>query len=663
VNRCRKIVIGTVVTTFVVLILLLAAVLIAPKVVDSQTVKARVRSELLKLAGVEIDFDHLILDYFPHPHVIIDRVDLAIPPGVKGKAVSVAIQPKILPLFLGKVQIAGLRLDSAELDYMLSKKPDAAEATPQPFTSYFLAKKIQSLVATLPEFKIPNLDFQVVNSRANLFVGDRKLLELENINFHLEGPPAGRKISIRCKSNFWQNISISGQLNTRTFKGSGQIQLTQIRPQSLIADLFPESPVRLSDAPANLTIDFKTDEPGQLQADLKGSSPYLKFIYAKEELNLKNIRINAAIQVDKKSVSLALGELALDSPQLSLSAKLAITPGTPPLSLQVKGSQIDVAATRKVVLALAGENDDVKDIFDVVKGGRVPLISMIAQGNSLSDLGDTDNMIIRGQMRDGEIFIPDIQFDLKDASGQVVISRGILEGQNLKARLGNSIGENGRLKLGLVGDVAPFHLETDVKADLSQLVPILKRLVDDKDFQKELAQLTELKGSATGKLVLGEDTDNVKVKVAASNIRLSANYGRLPYPLQITGGNFGYDENQIGVGELRGKLGKSTFAELAGSLGLKKNQGLEIRSGKCGLNLAQIVPWLVSFEKMREISKYYGGGESIINVSQLKLKCPLFSPANWHFNVSGDVKDLVLKNLPGRPGPLKIASAKFKADP
>ena len=39
------------------------------------------------------------------------------------------------------------------------------------------------------------------------------------------------------------------------------------------------------------------------------------------------------------------------------------------------------------------------------------------------------------------------------------------------------------------------------------------------------------------------------------------------------------------------------------------------------------------------------------------------SPADWHFSASGEVKDLVLTNMPGRPGPLKIASAKFKADP
>ena len=316
-----------------------------------------------------------------------------------------------------------------------------------------------------------------------------------------------------------------------------------------------------------------------------------------------------------------------------------------------------------MVLALAGKNDTVKDIFDIVKGGSVPSITLTAQGNSLSDLGNLENMVIRGQMRDGEISIPDIQFDLKEAAGEVVIARGILEGQNLQARLGNSSGQNGRLKLGLIGDVAPFHLETDVRADLSQLPPILKNLVDDKDFQKELSLLKELKGSADGKLVLGEDTDNVKVKVDASNIQLSAQYGRLPHPLQIRAVNFSYDENQIGVRQLSGKLGKSSFSELSGSLGLDKNQDLAIRSGKFGLLLAEMVSWLASFDAMRDISKYYGGGKSIMTLSQVKVKGPLFSPAKWDFNVSGDIKDLVLKNVPGRPGPLTIASAKFNADP
>jgi len=244
-----------------------------------------------------------------------------------------------------------------------------------------------------------------------------------------------------------------------------------------------------------------------LQAELNGSSPYLKLRTAKEALKLKNSRIKAAFQVDKNSVSLSLTELALDYPGLNLSADLALTQSTPSLSLQVKGSQIDVAATRQVALELSGKNDVVKDIFDIVKGGSVPLITLKARGNSLSDLGKTDNMVIHGQMRNGEIYIPDARLDLKDVAGEVVISRGILQGENLRARLGNSLGQNGKLKLGLIGDAAPFHLEVDVQADLSQLPPILKGLVDYKNFPKELKKAVLCGISTPGTL-----------KVSASNI-------------------------------------------------------------------------------------------------------------------------------------------------
>ncbi len=321
-NKPGKIGIGIIACLLGVLILMLAAILIAPKLIDSEAVKAKVRSEIKETAGVEIDFKHLVLDFFPHPHVIFDQVTLSIPQVVRGKAVSLRVYPTILPLFLGNVKIAGLRLDSAELDYTVTKKPATEQISSQPFSLYELGKKIQSFVSRLPEFKIPGLDFQVINSKVNLFDSGRKIMALRSVNSHLEGPPAGRKMTLNCKSNLWQRISMSGLLNTRTFKGSGQVQFTQFRPQGLAAYLSPDSPIRITDAPANLTIDFKTDEPGQLQAELYGSSPYLKIRYAKEALNIKNPRIKAAFQVDKDSFTLSLTELAMDYPRLQLSATL-----------------------------------------------------------------------------------------------------------------------------------------------------------------------------------------------------------------------------------------------------------------------------------------------------------------------------------------------------
>jgi len=185
VNRRRKIGIGIGASVFIGLILLFAAILIAPKVVDSEAVKTKVRSEIKETSGVEIDFEHLVLDFFPHPRIIFERVILPVPPALRAKAASMTVQPKFLPLLLGKMQIAGIRLDSAELDYMLPEKPGTAKTTPQPISYYNLAKGIQAAVATLPEFKIPGLDFQVINSKANLFAGNRKFIEFTEVNSHL----------------------------------------------------------------------------------------------------------------------------------------------------------------------------------------------------------------------------------------------------------------------------------------------------------------------------------------------------------------------------------------------------------------------------------------------------------------------------------------------
>ena len=141
-----KIVIGIIACLFGVLILMLAAILIATKLIDSEAVKAKLRSEIKETAGVEIEFKHLGLDFFPHPHVIFDQVTLSMPRVVRGEAVSVRVHPKILPLFLGKMQIASLRLDSAELDYTLPKKPATGKITLQPSSLYEQGKKDRSVL-------------------------------------------------------------------------------------------------------------------------------------------------------------------------------------------------------------------------------------------------------------------------------------------------------------------------------------------------------------------------------------------------------------------------------------------------------------------------------------------------------------------------------------
>ena len=96
-NRRRKIVIGMISVAVGVFILLLAAVIIAPRVIDTQLVKAKLRSEIKETSGAEIDFEHLIVESFPHPRVTFKQVSVSVPSAVKGKIASMTVQISLTP--------------------------------------------------------------------------------------------------------------------------------------------------------------------------------------------------------------------------------------------------------------------------------------------------------------------------------------------------------------------------------------------------------------------------------------------------------------------------------------------------------------------------------------------------------------------------------------
>ena len=79
VNRIKKIAIGTIAFFFAVFILLLAAALVIPKLIDMEMVRDKVRSELTEKFGVEIDFERIGLALFPAPHVNLHEPSLVLP--------------------------------------------------------------------------------------------------------------------------------------------------------------------------------------------------------------------------------------------------------------------------------------------------------------------------------------------------------------------------------------------------------------------------------------------------------------------------------------------------------------------------------------------------------------------------------------------------------
>jgi hypothetical protein len=288
----------------------------------------------------------------------------------------------------------------------------------------------------------------------------------------------------------------------------------------------------------------------------------------------------------------------------------------------------------------------------------VPLITFKTQGRSVIDFKDKKNIFIQGSMVDGKISILKAGLDLEGVNGDAVISQGILVGENLVARYGNSWGRDGTLRVGLKKKPAPLHLDIGVTADVVQIPPVLKRLVKNQSFQKELERIKNLRGNATGRLWLGESTAAIKVRVDVSEFELAGNYGRIPYPLAIKGGRFAYKGKQVDVDNLRGKLGQTSFAQLSAGLNWETEPALTVTAGKYEVLLEEIFPWLVSVENLPFHLDDIRTLDGVLAISSLSVKGPLLRPQSWELTSAGEIRNLTLSTTL-LPGPVEVTTGKF----
>ena len=278
---------------------------------------------------------------------------------------------------------------------------------------------------------------------------------------------------------------------------------------------------------------------------------------------------------------------------------------------------------------------------------------------TIAELGMLDNIVIKGQMTQGKIFIPGAELHLDGVIGDALISAGILHGENLEAKMGNTSGRDGNLTIGFNEDLAPFHLNIGVNADLSQLPPVLSRVVKNKDFLNELTLINDVKGTATGVLILGDDLASLNAEVEASNIHLAARYKRLQYPLEIDGGHFNYGRTRLSFENFNANIGTSSFFISSMAADWTKKPDLNVVSQATKINLNELYNLLRSHDTFKKILNNISELKGDASIDSLEIKGPFFSPRNWRFNTRGVVNELILAS-DKIPKSLKIGRGHFK---
>jgi len=657
-NRTWKIIAGSAAAVLILIAVLLFAV---PPLIERQLNRQDFGAIFQEKTGGTFTSGKFRIRLLPAPHVIVPDGRIDIPEQMGGLWRTAHVYPALSALLKGRLQVGTIILQEPEFSLSVSPSAHHDPAKPSPAISsetltHDLQKVLSQMAAILPDAAIA-IRGGICRTTGILPAP----IHLEHVDLELQLPPDTMRIDLRCRSNWWASLHLSGTLQPETLEGQLQLALDQFKPQA-IDHLFPPMALQWDISTLNIKATMNLTGVGRVNGTLQAHIPALLLRNGTNGVPVKNVRLKTQLAYSADGLRIDLENMQAEQPSLSLSGQATINPKIPLFEIELTGRHLTIGPLRKAAMTLAGDDETVAGIFDVLRDGKVPWIRYNTRGSRAEDMGVFRNMRINGTVENGRLFIPEAELDLTNVHGSADIAEGILEGTNLRAAYGQTKGSDGRLWLDLdQDDEVPFFLEIDVDADLAPLPALLQQWVDDRTFKEEMGRIHDVGGRAEGVLVIDGRKSTLDVTVDVSHCRFDAAYDRLPSRLSVTEGMVQYTNDRIQVIQMNGNLDTTHISGLTAHVAFGDTALIRVDNAAARIDINRIAPWLASYDMLDALPFSLQSEDGWLKLSRLELEGPLMNPAQWAFTTQGTVSRLEIIS-PGLPGPAEIESARFTAN-
>ncbi len=641
------------------LLLLCGLLLAAPLFINLESVHGEITSRIDRETGGHGAFQKLEISFLPRPHAVIYDGKLSLEGSQRVVFKTATIYPKLLPLLKGQLLPSRIQCDSLRADIdmeSMREKQPSGHRNPQTDAKSKISRGIRAWAQ-----KTSGLTIQVQNGFLSLSAEESRKFQVSDIDLSAENEGGSLALDLTCAANLLRHMDLKGRLDLSSLSTKGTLKLSGLNAGELPKTSRNHGLLGLDEGLLDLQADFEGVLPRSLKAAVSLSAPSLGLSRGNRKAALEGVRINGDVEWTKDMVSISLTHLTLDNPPMKLAGTFKNEADTPLVSLHLEGQDVMVPALRSWALDFMGDASTVKEIFAVVRGGKVPSISVDAKGKSLADLGNVAAYTIQGSMRGGEISLTRPDLNLAEVEGSALISNGILSGQRLSAKLNKIKGKQGILIVPLDDGAAPFQLDIQVDADLTEAHSVLKGIVTTGAFAEGLNNVRSIEGRAKARLKLNEIKHGLSVDVDCSSCRLKARYGTVPLPLLVKQGRIHYRQNQVALDELTGSYGRSRFLIASGLLDWQKAPQLNIASATGTLLLEEVYPLLFAPQHSDAWLKALKTIKGLVSINALTLKGPLKDPEAWQYQTDFQVQDLVLDTTL-LPAPLKASKARLNAN-
>ena len=635
------------------LLVFLALALALPRFIDSEAMKEKARAFVSRQAPGAIGIEKMEVSWFPRPAIVVRGATVSIPDNLDGTVQSIRAYPSVRALMVGRIVVSRLVLERPAVTARWAARPE------EPLDLEDIEKTLRAVLA-IGAAAAPPLVIRIDDGSAMLRIGNRAAVEIKDLHARLVAGPRELSIAAAASSNISDRIRVEVRISGENLVTEGTVAIEHLRLRNAMASLLSQPIEHIEDGDVSLNLALRSMGTRTINVQVDAPQPSVVLARGGDRVAIKAHRAKGAVAYEKGSIRATLEQLDLVSPRLSVSGEMSLDQQSSGVRMRLEGRQIDVSGVRDAALKIAGHSGAVAGVFHTLRGGTIPEMKLEGSGPSLADAMRAKNIRMTGQLREGKLFVPGAALDLNDVDGAVVISGGILEANEFRASLGGIKGRDGKLKLGLEGENAPFRLDIEAQADAAELRALLLRFVKDDELKGELLKIHDVEGEVSGRLSLGENLDALAPSVTVSETRVSASYDRIPQRIAVKEGRFKYHDGTITVAGLRGTIGRSSVSGITAAGRNDATRHIEISSGSVSLDLEEARALLLSFEQSRTHVAAVRAATGKVDISSLFLGGPLLSPNRWAFKSAGTLRDVAVTHA-DLPGPISIARGKFEA--
>jgi len=378
------------------------AIVLAPIFIDTDSVKERIRLAVNEKTGADIDFKDLKLTLLPSPGIIVRDVRFELrQESARGTVEEVRVYPRIMSFIYGAVQIDSVSLVNPRVEFSLSQ-PTSVEgmALANPAE---VRKQTASMLKFL-SLHAPGLRIDIDHGSVDIS-GEKAPISFYGINGFVDFPPDDLEIEVNLSSNLWQTAHISVQVNRDDLSGKSVIVMKGFKPHLVVDSAIPSTKVHIADSLADLKLGLDYDST-DMSGDLEGAIQRLLLVRGGEKMDIHDVRFKSDMHFSPGLTEIALTSLVSRGLDLNVSGDLKIDTVAKGISLDITGREIDVRTAMRAAYFFAGYVKGLRTIFNIVREGKVPLVSFQTHGRSFKDLAEVERLRLKGQLRGGVIFLP-----------------------------------------------------------------------------------------------------------------------------------------------------------------------------------------------------------------------------------------------------------------